>query len=81
MATKRIKTSDKTVIYYSDIEGVNKLHNWDGPAYIPQGNLKLSEYYIYGIKYSKIDWIDRKRDSNGLPWFKTAMGKNAGARV
>jgi len=81
MATKKITMADKTVAYYSDNDGVNKLHNWDGPAFIPQGNMKLAEYHIYGIKYSKEDWIDRKRDANGLPWFKTSMGKNAGTRV
>ena len=81
MAIKKITTADKTIAYYNDIDGVNKLHNWDGPAFIPQGNMKLAEYHIYGIKYSKEDWLDRKRDANGLPWFKTSMGKNTGARV
>ena len=79
--TKTLRTGDKTILHYSNIDGVNKLHNWDGPALIPQGNNKLAEYYIYGIQYSKEDWIDRKRDTNGLPWFKTALGKTAGARV
>jgi len=79
--TKTLRTGDGTLLHYSSIDGVNKLHNWDGPALVPQGNNKLAEYYIYGIKYSKEDWIDRKRDTNGLPWFKTALGKTAGARV
>jgi hypothetical protein len=79
--TKTLRTGDKTILYYSSIDGVNKLHNWDGPALIPQGNNKLAEYYIYGIKYLKEDWIERKRDTNGLPWFKTALGKSSGARV
>jgi len=79
--TKTLRTGDGTILYYSNTDGVNKLHNWDGPAVIPQGNMKLAEYYIYGIQYTKEDWIDRKRDTNGLPWFKTALGKAAGARV
>ena len=79
--TKTLKTEDGTLIYYSNIDSVNKFHNWDGPAFIPQGNMKLAEYYIYGIRYSKDQWIDRKRDANGLPWFKTAIGKVAGIRV
>jgi hypothetical protein len=79
--TKTLRTEDGTLIYYSNIDGVNKFHNWDGPAFIPQGNIKLAEYYIHGIRYSKDQWIDRKRDANGLPWFKTALGKTAGARV
>ena len=79
--TKTLRTEDGTLIYYSNIDNVNKFHNWDGPAFIPQGNMKLAEYYIYGIRYSKDQWIDRKRDANGLPWFKTAIGKVAGIRV
>jgi hypothetical protein len=79
--TKTLKSGDGTIIYYSNLGDTNKLHNWDGPALVPQGNMKLAEYYIYGIKYSKEDWIERKRDTNGLPWFKTALGKTAGARV
>lgn len=79
--TKTLRTGDGTIIHYSDTTGVNKLHNWDGPSLVPQGNIKLAEYYIYGIQYSKEEWIDRKRDANGLPWFKTAIGKNTGARV
>jgi hypothetical protein len=79
--TKTLRTGDGTILYYSNTDGVNKLHNWDGPAFIPQGNMKLAEYYIYGIQYTKEDWIDRKRDTNGLPWFKTAIGKTVGARV
>ena len=47
--TKRLKTPDGTIVYYWD----NKLHNWEGPALIPEGNNRLREYYIYGVKYSK----------------------------
>ena len=79
--TKVLRTGDGTRVHYSDIDGVNKLHNWDGPAIIPQGNNRLAEYYIYGIKYSKEEWVDRKRDTNGLPWFKTAIGKASNSRV
>ena len=79
--TKVLRTGDGTILHYSDIGGVNKLHNWDGPAIIPQGNNRLAEYYIYGIKYSKEEWVDRKRDTNGLPWFKTAIGKASNSRV
>ena len=44
---KKITTADKTIMYIWE----NKLHNWDGPALIPQGNKKKAEYYINGIKY------------------------------
>lgn len=48
-----------------------KLHNWDGPALIPQGNSKLAEYHLYGIKYSLEDWKEMKKQWEGLPWYKT----------
>ena len=49
--TKKIKTPDGTVVYY--FEG--KMHNWDGPAFIPEGKRKNKEYYLYGIKYSEAE--------------------------
>jgi hypothetical protein len=79
--THKLKTGDGTIVYYSNTDGINKMHNWDGPAFVPQGNTRQAEYYIYGFKYSKDEWLDRKRDANGLPWYKTAMGRAAGVRV
>ena len=81
METKRLVTAEGTIAYYLNINGVNKLHNIDGPALIPNGNKRASEYYIFGIKYTKEQWDDRKKDTNGVPWYKTAAGKAAGARV
>lgn len=75
--TKRLVQADGTIVYYC----LGKLHNWDGPALIPQGNKRASEYYLFGIKHSKEQWEDKKKDTNGLPWYKTAAGKAAGARV
>ena len=64
--TKRLRTPEGTIVYYWD----NKLHNWEGPALIPEGNNRLREYYIYGIKYTGEDWKEAKRSGKGLPWFK-----------
>jgi hypothetical protein len=75
--TKKLKTQDGSIVYYWE----GKMHNWDGPAYIPQGNKRAAEYWLFGIKYSKFDWEDRKKDVNGQPFYKTAAGKAAGARV
>tara|TARA_R110001592_G_scaffold69772_2_gene214112 strand:+ start:1772 stop:2014 length:243 start_codon:yes stop_codon:yes gene_type:complete len=47
-----------------------KLHNWEGPALYPQGNLKGAEYYLYGIQHSKEEWKAAKSDHTGLPWYK-----------
>jgi len=81
METKRLVTEDGSIVYYVTIDGVNKMHNIDGPAYLPQGNKRQAQYYIFGIKYDKEQWDDRKKDTNGVPWYKTAAGKAAGARV
>ena len=81
LETKKVKSPDGTVCYFVKIDGVNKLHNWDSAAYIPQGNLRKAEYYLFGIKYSKEEWLERKADVNGVPWYKTAAGKQANIRV
>jgi hypothetical protein len=75
--TKRLKTQDGSIVYSLD----GKMHNWDGPAYIPQGNKRASEYWLFGFKYTKDQFEDRKKDCNGVPFHKTSAGKAAGARV
>ena len=58
---KKMKTVDGKIIYTLD----GKLHNWDEPAIIhPDGK---KEYYLFGFKYTKDEFMDRKRDSNGVP--------------
>jgi hypothetical protein len=44
-----------------------KLHSWDVPAitYI-DGKRSQDEYYLYGISYSKEDWLEARRDRNGV---------------
>ena len=81
LETQRLKTADGTIAHYVNINGVNKMHNWDGAAFFPQGNKRQAEYYLFGIKYTKDKWLEFKKDVNGVPWYKTAAGKAAGARV
>ena len=69
--SQKLKKADGTIDYVWD----NKLHNWDGPALIPEGNEKKAEYYIYGIKYSKEEHKDRIRQQTGLPWYKKPAPK------
>ena len=78
---KKMKSADGTVAHYVNINGVNKLHNWDSAALIPQGNKRLAEYYLFGIKHTKEQWEEKKKDVNGQPFYKTSVGKSAGARV
>ena len=74
---KKMKSTDGTIVYYLD----GKIHNWDGPALIPQGNKRLAEYYLFGVKHTKEQWEEKKKDVNGQPFYKTSAGKAAGARV
>ncbi len=79
--TKKIKTEDGSIVYYVNINGSNKMHNFDGPAYLPQGNRRAAEYYVFGMKFTKDQFDNIKKDNNGVPFYKTAAGKAAGARV
>ena len=56
--TKRIETADGSIIY----SWMGKMHCWEGPAYIPQGNKRAAEYWLFGFKYTKDQWEDRKKD-------------------
>jgi hypothetical protein len=75
--TKKLKTADGTIVYYLD----GKMHNFDGPAYLPQGNKRAAEYYVFGVKFTKDQFDNIKKDNNGVPFYKTAAGKAAGSRV
>jgi hypothetical protein len=74
---KKMKSTDGSIVYYLN----GKIHNWDGPALIPQGNKRLAEYYLFGIKHTKEQWEEKKKDVNGQPFYKSSAGKAAGARV
>jgi len=79
--TRQIKTSDGSIVHFINIGGKNLMHNWDGPAYLPQGNKRAAEYWLFSFKYTKDEWEDRKKDVNGVPFYKTAAAKATGARV
>jgi len=58
---KRMKTIDGKIVYHLD----GKLHNWEEPAVVhPDGK---KEYWLFGYQYTKDEFMDRKRDSNGVP--------------
>jgi hypothetical protein len=57
------------------------MHNWDGPAYIPQGNKRAAEYWLFGVKKTKEQWEDAKKDIHGQPFYKTSAGRASGTRV
>ena len=68
-ARKLIKPEDGTIAYVITIDGVSKLHNWDGPALINKGQ-KKKEYYLNGILYDFEMWKEIKKSGEGLPWYK-----------
>ena len=59
----------KTTAYTLEINGENKLHNWNGPALVNEEQ-KLKEYYLNGIQYTMDEWKDIKKSGEGLPWYK-----------
>ena len=73
LKSRKITTSDGTIMYMFD----GKLHNWEGPALIPEGNNRKREYYLNGIKMSESEYKDALRRREGLPWYK---GSSANAR-
>mgnify|MGYP001204762414 FL=1 len=70
--SRKLKSPDGTIVYIWD----NKLHNWEGPARIPEGNNRLREYYIYGIQKTEEEWKEAKRSGKGLPWYKDPRFKS-----
>ena len=70
--SKTLKKADGTVAVIWE----GRLHNWDGPAYIPQGNKRKTEDHIYGIKYSKEEWNERKKQRTGVPYYKNQSMKS-----
>ena len=59
----------KTTAYSLEINGENKLHNWNGPALVNEEQ-KLKEYYLNGIQYDFDMWNEILKSQEGLPWYK-----------
>jgi len=58
---KKLKSPDGTIMYYLN----GKLHNWEDAAVIHPNGKK--EYWMFGYQYTKDEFMDRKRDTNGIP--------------
>jgi hypothetical protein len=66
---RKIKSPDGSIRYIKD----GKLHNADGPAVIhPDGK---EEYHLNGFQYSKDEYKKRKKEGEGLPFYKSSSGK------
>lgn len=64
---KKLTSADGTIVHYNIVGERKVLHNWDGAALIPQGNKRLAEYYLFGIKHTKEQWEDKKQSCVGSP--------------
>jgi len=69
--SRKIITADGTIMYMFD----GKLHNWEGPALLPQGDNRKREYYLNGIKMSQEQWKEALKGREGLPWYKGSGAK------
>ena len=70
--SQKLKKKDGTVAYVWD----GKLHNWEGPALIPEGNTRKAEYYLYGVKMDKDTWSETRRQREGVPYYKNQSMKS-----
>lgn len=70
--SRKLRKTDGTIAFSWD----DKLHNWDGPALIPEGNKKKSKYFLYGIEYNEAQWKEFKSQRTGLPFYKNQSMKN-----
>ena len=68
------KDGSKTTAYSLEINGENKLHNWEGPALINEEQ-KVKEYYLNGIQYDFDTWNEIQKGKEGLPWYKNPAFK------
>ena len=69
--SKKITTADGTIMFTFD----GKLHNWEGPALIPQGDNRKREYYLNGVKMTQPQWKEALKGREGLPWYKGSGAK------
>ena len=69
--SRKLTKADGTIAWVWE----GKLHNWEGPALIPEGDNRKREYHIHGIQYTEDGWKEARRNREGLPWYKTAMGQ------
>ena len=61
--SKKLVKADGTIAWVWE----GKLHNMEGPAYLPQGDNLKREYHIHGIQYTEDGWKEARRNREGLP--------------
>ena len=67
-STRTITTPEGVQITFFD----KKLHNWNGPAIkYPRSFKQKPEYHLYGLPKTRDEWLELRRDRNGVPPDKT----------
>lgn len=66
---KTINTACGKTLSYLEIDGQTaKMHSTTGPAVIhPEEEQKAAEYYLFGIKYSKLKWKELVNLQKAIP--------------
>ena len=64
----------KTIAKVLDYGYKAVFHDEEGPALINKGQ-RRKEYYLNGIEYDYETWNEMMQHKEGLPWYKTAVGK------
>lgn len=66
---KTIKTvCGKLISYMQTDNQVAKMHSTEGPALVySEADNKVSEYYLFGIKYSKNEWKSLINQHKAIP--------------
>ena len=68
---------DGTIAYIWD----GKLHNWEGPALIPEGISRKGEYHLYGMQNTKDEWKEMRQQREGIPYYKNQSMKASTIRL
>ena len=71
---KREEDGCITTFYTLEVKGLNKLHNFEGPALVNEKNRK-KEYHLNGIQYTKDEFDYIRKSREGLPWYKNPAFK------
>lgn len=66
---KTMNTACGKTVSYLEIDGQTaKMHSTTGPAVIyPNEELNAPEYYLFGIKYSKLKWKELVNLQKAIP--------------
>jgi hypothetical protein len=64
--SRKLVSGDGTIMFLHPNKNV--LHNYDGPALVPEGKKTKAEYYINGVKLTEKEWKEVLKEE--LPWYK-----------